>query len=110
MVIGDGDRVVEFNEKPNGRAENASGYINGGFFVFEPRIFDYLSADESCILERAPLERLAADGQLRVFRHEGFWQCMDTVEDRDRLDRLLVTPSREFAMALENDVAPPAGA
>jgi glucose-1-phosphate cytidylyltransferase len=110
MVIGDGDRVLEFNEKPNGRAANASGYINGGFFVFERRIFDYLSADESCILERAPLERLAADGQLRVFRHQGFWQCMDTVEDRDRLERLLVTPSREFAMALGNDIAPPAGA
>ena len=61
--------------------------INGGFFVFEPAIFDYLDGDQS-ILERDPLERLAADGQLMAFRHTGFWQPMDTPRDRVYLESL----------------------
>jgi glucose-1-phosphate cytidylyltransferase len=69
-----GDSVSGFVEKP--RSEH---WINGGFFCFERGVFDYL--DESCVLEREPLERLAADGQLRAFRHEGFWDCMDTYKD-----------------------------
>ncbi len=70
-------RVVNFREKP---VEKES-YINGGFFVFEPRAFDYLSSDDGCVLEREPLERLAADGQLTAYRHDGFWGCMDTYRD-----------------------------
>jgi glucose-1-phosphate cytidylyltransferase len=77
----DGDRVREFTEKP--QAE--SGWINGGFFVFEPGVFDYLSGPET-ILEREPLERLACDGQLMAFRHEGFFQPMDTLRERDLLE------------------------
>jgi glucose-1-phosphate cytidylyltransferase len=73
----DGDRVASFTEKP----AVSGGFINGGFFVFEPGFFDYLSPDEACILEREPLERLAADGQLGVHRHHGFWQCIDTFRD-----------------------------
>ena len=72
-----GDRVTSFTEKP----EVGGGFINGGFFVFERAFLDYLSADESCILEREPLERLSRDGQLSVFRHPGFWQCIDTYRD-----------------------------
>jgi glucose-1-phosphate cytidylyltransferase len=69
------DEVVSgFVEKP--RSEH---WINGGFFCFEPGAFDYLDADS--VLEREPLSRLAADGQLRAFRHEGFWDCMDTYKD-----------------------------
>ena len=68
------DRVAGFTEKP--RLEH---WINGGFFVFEPGAFDYLT--ESSTLEREPLEGLAADGQLRAFRHTGFWDCMDTYKD-----------------------------
>jgi glucose-1-phosphate cytidylyltransferase len=78
----DGDAVCEFSEKPAGE-----GWINGGFFVFEPAIFDYLDGDQS-ILERDPLERLAADGQLMAFRHTGFWQPMDTPRDRVYLESL----------------------
>jgi glucose-1-phosphate cytidylyltransferase len=69
-----GDEVTGFVEKP--RSEH---WINGGFLCFEPGVFDYLAADS--VLEREPLSRLAADGQLRAFRHEGFWDCMDTYKD-----------------------------
>jgi glucose-1-phosphate cytidylyltransferase len=72
--IGADDRVEGFVEKP--RSEH---WINGGFFCCEPSVLDYL--DEDSVLEREPLERLAADGQLRAFRHEGFWDCMDTYKD-----------------------------
>ena len=81
LVI-DGDRVVEFSEKPQVR----QGYINGGFFVFDTRIFDYVRDEDSCVFEREPLERLASDGQLEVFRHEGYWQCMDTYRDWQMLN------------------------
>lgn len=79
----DGDRVREFTEKP--QAEG--GWINGGYFVFEPGVFDYLGGDE-CILEREPLERLAQEGQLMAFRHEGFFQPMDTLREREHLEEL----------------------
>ena len=79
----DGERVAEFSEKP----QTGEGWINGGFYIFEPGVLDYLP-DDATILERAPLERLARDGQLMAFRHEGFWQCMDTVRDRVRLETL----------------------
>lgn len=72
--IGADDRVEGFVEKP--RSEH---WINGGFFCFEPGALDYL--DEDSVLEREPLERLAADGQLRAHRHQGFWDCMDTYKD-----------------------------
>ncbi len=80
-VIGEGDRVTGFREKP--RAEH---WINGGFFCFEPSVFDYLTA--SSILEREPLEGLAADGELHAFRHTSFWACMDTYKDATRLNDL----------------------
>ena len=63
------------------------GWINGGFFVFEPGVFDYLEGDDS-ILERAPLQRLALDGQLRAFLHDGFWKPMDTLREREQLERM----------------------
>jgi glucose-1-phosphate cytidylyltransferase len=69
-----GDEVTGFVEKP--RSEH---WINGGFFCFEPGVFEYLAEDS--VLEREPLSSLAADGQLRAFRHEGFWDCMDTYKD-----------------------------
>jgi glucose-1-phosphate cytidylyltransferase len=89
LVISDETRVERFVEKGNG--SEGSHYINAGFFVFNRRVFDYLSSDEDCVLERSPLERLAADDQLRVFKHHGYWHCMDTPEDRDRLDRMLTS-------------------
>ncbi len=79
----DGDRVAQFLEKKQADA----GWINGGFFVLEPGIFDYLDGDQT-ILEQEPLERLAADGQLMAFRHSGFFQPMDTMRERDVLESL----------------------
>ena len=77
----EGDTVLNFKEKP----QTGEGWINGGFFVFEPKVFDYLSGDMT-ILERDPLEGLARDGQLMSYKHEGFWHPMDTVRDRDFLN------------------------
>ncbi len=80
----DGPSVRQFKEKP----QVGEGWINGGFFVFEPGVFDYLAEGDATVLEQHPLERLAADGQLAAFRHEGFWHAMDTVRDRDVLNDL----------------------
>lgn len=77
------NEVVDFHEKP----QSNEGWINGGFFIFEPAVFDYLNGDAT-ILEREPLERLAAERQLMAYRHGGFWHCMDTVRDRDALNEL----------------------
>jgi glucose-1-phosphate cytidylyltransferase len=79
----DDNRVIEFTEKP----QTGEGWINGGFFVFEPQVLDYLDG-ESTILEREPLENLARDGQLMAYKHHGFWQCMDTLRDKQILERL----------------------
>ena len=84
----DGASVVEFSEKPS----VSHGYINGGFFIFNRRFFDYLSADDHCVLEREPLERLAKDGQLRMYPHDGFWQCMDTQRDLHLLNESWARP------------------
>jgi glucose-1-phosphate cytidylyltransferase len=77
-------RVESFNEKP----QTEAGYINGGFMVCEPQLFDYLSADPQVMLEEAPLRRLAAEGRLAACRHEGFWQPMDTYQEFALLNRL----------------------
>jgi glucose-1-phosphate cytidylyltransferase len=79
----EGDQVLEFKEK----LQTGEGWINGGFFVFEPEIFDYLNGDET-VLEGKPLETLAAEGQLMAYKHEGFWQCMDTLRDKLRLQEM----------------------
>lgn len=79
-----GSRAVAFREKPQER----ESLINGGFFVFEPGVFDYLSTDDSCVLEREPLEGLAAAGQLTAYRHNGFWACMDTYRDYVALNEM----------------------
>ena len=80
-VLDSADRVTGFREKP--RAEH---WVNGGFFLFEPEIAAYLAPD--AVLERAPLERLAADGALGAHRHDGFWACLDTYKDAVRLNDL----------------------
>ena len=79
--LGDGDRVERFVEKP--RSER---WINGGFLCLEPGALGYL--EEDSVLERQPLQRLAGDGQLHAFRHEGFWDCMDTYKDAVTLNDL----------------------
>lgn len=82
-LVFNGDQVVEFNEKP----QIGEGWINGAFFVLEPEVYDYIEGDET-IWEHEPLERLAADGQLMAYRHEDFWQCMDTLRERHILETL----------------------
>lgn len=80
-----GDNVEEFAEKP----EFTDNWINGGYFFFKREFFsDYLKKDESCILEREPLIKLAEDKQLNLYKHSGFWACMDTQRDRDYLEKL----------------------
>jgi glucose-1-phosphate cytidylyltransferase len=82
-LVVDGDRVRTFAEKPT---EGEHGVINGGFFVFKKRMLDYVSNDDTCTLEREPLEHVARDGQLMVHQHRGFWQCMDTYRDLVKLE------------------------
>ncbi len=77
----EGQRVASFTEKP----VEGEGKINGGYFVFKKRIVDYIPGDDS-VLERAPLEKLASEGQLMAFVHPGYWKCMDTVRDLDSLN------------------------
>jgi glucose-1-phosphate cytidylyltransferase len=81
-LVADGNHVVEFSEKP----QVGIGIINGGFFVFNRGVFSYLSDDDHCTLEKEPLERLAKNGELMVYKHEGFWQCMDTLRDMNLLN------------------------
>lgn len=81
----DGDVVIEFSEKP----EIEDHWINGGFFFFQGDFLSYLSEDEGCVLEREPLVRLARDGGLCIYRHRGFWHCMDTQRDRDHLTAMV---------------------
>jgi glucose-1-phosphate cytidylyltransferase len=84
-LLMEGNQVVEFKEKP----QTDEGWVNGGFFVFENAFLDYLSdADDSTVLEAEPLEHLARDGQLMAFQHPGFWHCMDTLRDKERLEYL----------------------
>jgi len=75
--------IIEFKEKP----QTGEGWINGGYFVFDYQIFEYLK-DETSILEREPLENLAKDNQLLAYKHYGFWHCMDTIRDRDNLNEI----------------------
>jgi glucose-1-phosphate cytidylyltransferase len=77
------DQVVSFSEKP----QMSEGWINGAFFVLEPSVLDLIEGDPTQF-EREPLERLATEGQLMAYRHSGFWQCMDTLRDKVRLEGL----------------------
>ena len=79
----EGNDVISFKEKP----QVGRGWINGGFFICEPEFFDYIDDDDT-ILEKNPLELVAKKNELKAYRHEGFWQCMDTKRDRDFLEAL----------------------
>lgn len=84
LSIGDGNAVRQFQEKK----KEDGGWINGGFMVMEPKIFDYLESDGT-ILERDPLERCAREGELSAYMYHGFWRCMDTLRDKENLEELL---------------------
>ena len=79
----EGDRVTEFFEKP----QAGEGWINGGFFLLNTKSLDYIDGDET-IWERDPVERLAHDGHMMGFRHDGFWSCMDTLKEKNYLEEL----------------------
>ncbi len=78
-----GEKIAKFSEKP----QTAEGWINGAFFVLEPEVFEYIAGDDT-LFEKEPLESLAADGKLMAYKHEGFWQCMDTLRDKKRLEKM----------------------
>ena len=82
LVI-DNDQVRRFDEKP----QTGDGWINGGFFVLEPQVLEYIEGD-SMPWERDPLQRLAEEGQLAAYKHNGFWQCMDTLRDVQLVEKL----------------------
>lgn len=84
LDINENNKVESFKEKPQGDGS----WINGGFFVCEPSVLDYIK-DDSTIFEKEPLENLALDGELFTYKHEGFWQCMDTLRDKNYLNELL---------------------
>jgi glucose-1-phosphate cytidylyltransferase len=79
----DGDRVARMEEKPHGDG----AWINGGFFVLSPKVFDYIGGDET-LWEHEPLEQLALDDELSSFKHQGFWHPMDTLRDKNYLEEL----------------------
>ncbi len=82
-----GDKVIKFNEKP----EFSEKWINGGFFFFKRKFCEYLEENSQCVLETTPLVRLVKDGELNMYKHRGFWSCMDTQRDRDYLNSLWET-------------------
>lgn len=82
-IEGDG-RICSFEEKPVGDGN----WINAGYFVCEPEVFDYIPSEDSCIFERAPLSRLAADGKMQAYKHSGFWKPMDTLRDNQDLNAM----------------------
>jgi glucose-1-phosphate cytidylyltransferase len=77
------NKIINFQEKPEGDG----AWINGGFFILSPKVLDYIEGDET-IWERAPMERLAKEGQISAYLHEGFWQPMDTLRDKTHLEEL----------------------
>jgi len=76
------NQVIEFTEKP----QIQEGHINGGFFVLNKKVLDYIKDDENCSFEREPMENLAKDNELMVYFHDGYWHCMDTVRDRNSME------------------------
>ena len=84
LDIDDDNTIRSFVEK----AKEDGGWINGGFMVLEPKVFDYLSEKDNCVFEREPMINMAKDAQLNAYKHTGFWQCMDTQRDKNALERL----------------------
>lgn len=84
LNIGENNQVIEFQEKPKGDG----GWINAGFFVCEPKVFDYITEGDGTIFEQKPLKDLAKDGEIHTFKHEGFWKPMDTLRDKQQLQKM----------------------
>lgn len=99
LVIKDGGMITSFMEKPKGE----ESWINGGFFVCEPEVFDYIPKSDDVIFERAPLENLARDGQLNAYKHCGFWRPMDTLKDKNELTEMWQNDSAPWAVWNKNE-------
>jgi len=84
LNIDEDDQVIEFQEKPKGDG----GWINAGFFVCEPKVFDYITEGDSTVFEQEPLKNLAKDGEIYTFKHDGFWKPMDTLRDKQQLQKM----------------------
>lgn len=87
LQIADNARVESFTEKPRGDGS----WINAGFFVCEPKVIDYIDDSPLIIFEKEPLEKLAQEGQLYTYKHQGFWKCMDTLRDKKQLEEMWMT-------------------
>ena len=94
LVIKDNNMITSFMEKPKGE----ESWINGGFFVCEPEVFDYIKDGDSTIFERAPLENLAKDNQLNAYKHNGFWRPMDTLRDKNDLTDMWMNDNAPWAI------------
>jgi glucose-1-phosphate cytidylyltransferase len=94
LDIADDGNIISFKEKPEGN----SAWVNGGFFVMERAVFDYLTEGDETVLEQKPLERLAAEGQLNAFRHSGFWRAMDTLKDKNDLTAMWIQEQAPWAL------------
>ena len=94
LVINDNVEITSFMEKPKGD----ESWINGGFFVLEPKVFDYIKEGDSTIFERKPLENLAKEGQLSAFKHDGFWRPMDTLRDKIELTDMWMNKKAPWAL------------
>lgn len=92
LNIGEDDIVHSFKEKPQGDGS----WINGGFFICEPKVFDYINGSADTVFEQEPLQNLALDGELHVYRHHGFWKCMDTLRDKNQLNEMWETNRAEW--------------
>lgn len=95
----DGDQIVEFSEKP----QTKQGWINGAFFVLEPQIFDYIEGDDTQ-WDYGPMVKLAEDGELMAYKHEGFWQCMDTLREKKLLNDLWDSGNAPWATWMKNSM------
>lgn len=105
-IHAEGDQVLEFSEKPEFREK----WINAGFFFFKREFFThYISKDPGCVLEKDPLVHLASNNQLQLYRHQGFWGCMDTQRDRDALERLWASGQAPWAVPFNFVETPPLG-
>ena len=94
LVIKDENLITSFMEKPKGD----ESWVNGGFFVCEPQIFDYIESGDNVIFERAPLENLARDRELNAYKHDGFWRPMDTLKDKNDLTEMWVNEKAPWAV------------
>lgn len=92
------NRIRTFTEKPLGDTyKKNTGWINGGFFVCEPKVFDYITQGEMTVFEKSPLQQLAQDGELYAYHHYGFWKCMDTLKDKNELTQMWLSGTAPWA-------------